>query len=152
MGYVMPKIVVAATSDRAKRLSVPSPTLRRNSKIYAESAERLIKPLYTASVNYDHFDYCMHVLEQIYDTSESQGDHLRKCIESNIINGITTEALNQINLDKYNIPDNAKESLMESLYLVATSQRILTNQDRLAKRFNVDKVVRENVYKPTRMH
>lgn len=148
MGYVVPKIVVAVTNDRARRLSVPSPTLRRNSKVYAESAERLIKPLYTTSVSYDHFDYCMNVLEQLYDTSQSHANHLLKCIESNVVNGITNEALDKINLDKYNIPDSAKESLLESLYLVATSQRILTNQDRLAKRFNVDKVVRENVYKP----
>ena len=148
MGYIMPKIVVAVTNDRAKRLSVPSPTLRRNFKVYAESAERLIKPLYTTSVSLDDFDYCMGILEQLYNTSESSGNHLLKCIESNVVNGITTEALAQINLDKYSLPDSSKESLLESLYLVATSQRILTNQDRLAKRFNVDKVVRENVYKP----
>lgn len=138
----------AVISDRARRLSVPSPVLRRNFKVYAESAERLIKPLYTTSVSYDNFDYCMHVLEQLYASSESNGNHLLKCIESNVVNGITNEALNNINLDKYNIPEDSKKSLLESLYLVATSQRVLTNQDRLAKRFNVDKVAKENVYNP----
>lgn len=150
MGYVMPKIITSATNERARRLSIPSPSLRRVNKVYNESAERYIKPLYTTSVTAEQFDYCMDILGQVSKHSEAAATHIAKCISTNIINGLTTDALGQIDLEKYDIPDTAKNLLLESLYTTATCQRILANQEKLTRRFNVDKIVKENVYNTER--
>ena len=150
MGYVMPKIITSATNDRARRLSIPSPSLRRVTKVFDESAERCIRPLYTTAINSEQFEYCMNILEQVSKHSEAAATHIAKCISTNIINGLTTDALGQIDLEKYDIPDKTKDLLLESLYTTATCQRILANQEKLTRRFNVDKIVKENIYNTER--
>ena len=150
MGYVMPKIITSATNDRARRLSIPSPSLRRVTKVFDESAERCIRPLYTTAINSEQFEYCMNILEQVSKHSEAAATHIAKFISTNIINGLTTDALGQINLEKYDIPDKTKDLLLESLYTTATCQRILANQEKLTRRFNVDKIVKENIYNTER--
>lgn len=147
---IKPKILTADIKNRTMRLSNPSPSLRRNVNVTLESAETLIRPLYSTTVNESSFDYCLGILEQVYPKSNSCGDNIARCIASNITMGLDSSALSSINLEKYNIPESGKDIITEGLYKTAVCQRILYNQEKLCKRFDLDKIVKERMYNPKR--
>ena len=147
--YAVPKTIMASTKERANRLATDTPRIKYSrKKVYPESAENIIKPLYTAKVEKEQFDMCMEILEKLQTISESSARDFTRCVFSNVLEGLTGPALGKINLSEYNISDEAKNLLTEGLKYTSVCQRILTNQEILSKRFNIDKIARENIYRP----
>ena len=149
--YAVPKTIMASTKERANRLATDTPRIKYSQKkVYPESAENIITPLYTTKVEKEQFDMCMDILENLQSVSESSARDFARCVFSNVLNGLTGPALSKIDLSDYNISEDAKNLLTEGLKYTSVCQRILTNQDIISKRFNVDKVAKENIYRPER--
>lgn len=146
MAYIAPKVIMSAINERVRRLNTSPPSLKYPANINHNSPERCIKPLYSTRVTLEQFEYCMNILESLYEQSDKMAMHIAKCISTNVINGLDSNALANVTLENFSLPDNIKEVLYESLCITGTCERILYNQSNLSRRFNVDKIVRENVY------
>ena len=136
-------------SCRRNRLNSDDVYIRGNIKITNENAINLIRPLTESKVSYDNFVKCIYVLESIKDTMVRS--NIVKMIKNSICEGLITDDLSNITLDNFSITDEEKDQIQEGLINACRHQRVLTNQDMLSKRFNIDKVVRENIYNPDRI-
>lgn len=136
--------IVEKVKDRNTRLSTTTPSLRKNYNITVESAQKLISPLSHTKVVQSDLNFVMHVLESVNDLSESSANTLANFIGQNIINGVTEDC--NLDFDKYNITESQKQILEKAVYETAICQRIINNQQKLMKRFNVNKIVQENMY------
>ena len=150
MDKITPKIILPYITERANRLSAKSPFARKKRHIDYRHPSVNVEHLCTTGVDSNQFDYCMSILESLSKTDVSAANGFAKYMATNIVNGINTDVLATIDIDSYSITEDAKSTLSNALYRTATCQRVLTNQEKLSKRFNVDKIVRENIYRPER--
>lgn len=144
MGITKGTHVAMQTQERLKRLSTQTPTLRMKSKITESSALSLINPLSTTIVTQESFDYCMRVLSEVAKTSKSKAKTIANFISSDISLGIANEVT--VDYSKYDIDKSYTDIIDKGLTETAICQRIINNQSRLQKRFNLDKIVNENRY------
>ena len=136
--------VSSLVKERISRLKTDSPVLRYNEKVTVESAIPLIKPLSVTKVSQNDFDFCMRVLEQVTPKSESKASDVARFISTEIMLGV--EPTVDIDMAKYNINDRDREIISSGINEAAIAERIIKNHDMLCKRFNVDKIVKENMY------
>lgn len=136
--------VSSLVKERISRLKTDSPVLRYNEKVTVESAIPLIKPLSVTKVSQNDFDFCMRVLEQVTPKSESKASDVARFISTEIMLGV--EPTVDIDMAKYNINDRDREIISSGISEAAIAERIIKNHDMLCKRFNVDKIVKENMY------
>ena len=136
--------VSSLVKERISRLKTDSPVLRYNEKVTVESAIPLIKPLSITKVSQNDFDFCMRVLEQVTPKSESKASDVARFISAEIMLGV--EPTVDIDMAKYNINDRDREIISSGIKEAALAERIIKNHDMLCKRFNVDKIVKENMY------
>lgn len=136
--------VSSLVKERISRLKTDSPVLRYNEKVTVESAIKLIKPLSVTKVSQDDFDFCMRVLEQVSPKSESKASDVARFISNEIMLGVEPNV--DIDMARYDIKDIDKEIISSGISEAAIAERIIKNQDMLCRRFNVDKIVKENMY------
>ena len=136
-------------SCRRNRLNSDNVYIRGNVKITNENAINLIRPLTESKVSYDNFMRCMSILESVKDPIKRSD--MIKIIKNSICEGIITEDLSNINLNEFSITNEEKSQIEEGIVNTLRHQRVLTNQDMLGKRFNINKVVRENIYNPDKV-
>ena len=146
MDKATPKIILPYITERANRLSTKSPFVKKHNHIDYRSPSRLVEHLCTTSVDQPQFDYCMQILESLSKDHESSANSFADFMATNIVNGVSTDVLSSVDLDSYSITKESYNTLLEAFYRTATCQRILSNQDKLEKRFNVNKVVKDNIY------
>lgn len=138
--------VSSLVKERISRLKTESPVLRYNEKVTVESAIQLIKPLSVTKVSQNDFDFCMRVLEQVTPKSNSKASDVARFISNEIVLGVESDV--DMDMAKYNIRDNDREIISSGISEAALAERIIKNQNMLCKRFNVDKIVKENMYNP----
>lgn len=138
--------VSSLVKERISRLKTESPVLRYNEKVTIESAIQLIKPLSVTKVSQNDFDFCMRVLEQVTPKSNSKASDVARFISNEIVLGVESDV--DMDMAKYNIRDNDREIISSGISEAALAERIIKNQNMLCKRFNVDKIVKENMYNP----
>lgn len=138
--------VSSLVKERISRLKTESPVLRYNEKVTVESAIQLIKPLSVTKVSQNDFDFCMRVLEQVTPKSNSKASDVSRFISNEIVLGVESDV--DMDMAKYNIRDNDREIISSGISEAALAERIIKNQNMLCKRFNVDKIVKENMYNP----
>lgn len=137
--------IAGKIKERIVRQKAKYPNVNTNLKVTKESAISLIQPLFRSRVNQFDFDFAINVLEQVsYD--EPTTFSVAKAIANNICIGID----NDVNI-KSNVSDKINETcrkiLTDALTEAGVCERIITNQEILNKRFDVDKLVRENQYR-----
>lgn len=136
--------VSSLVKERISRLKTESPVLRYNEKVTVESAIQLIKPLSVTKVSQNDFDFCMKVLEQVTPKSNSKASDVARFISNEIVLGVESDV--DMDMAKYNIRDNDREIISSGISEAALAERIIKNQNMLCKRFNVDKIVKENMH------
>lgn len=136
--------VSSLVKERISRLKTDSPILRYNEKVTVESAIPLIKPLSVTKVSQNDFDFCMRVLEQVTPKSESKASDIARFISTEIMIGVEPNV--DIDMATYEIKDRDREIISSGIREAAIAERIIKNQDMLCRRFNVDKIVKENMY------
>lgn len=114
------------------------------------SGETCLKQFRDKLVSVDNMRYICTVLEDANKISPSYGTKISRYIASNIIPNIDNRiAIGELyDIIKSSTSDKTQLSILEkAIEQTQSYDRILTNQNTLSKRFNIDKYVHENLYR-----
>ena len=126
--------IFSTLNNRLSR-SKESPKLRRQ-RVIEGSAEKQLQPLKDKMVSTNDFRYAVDVLEASYAISESYGNKIRRYISENVIPGIEDPGyISDMIRDQY---PQYSSVFDESLSQTMVANRIISNQEKMNKRFNLD--------------
>lgn len=132
--------------ERTRRMDrTEAPHLKTNIPITEHNATQLISPLSNTIVTDEEYKFVLDVLETVTDISESAANSVAKYIANNITIGLDNSISTDI-LSYEKISESNKKIIFNGILEASTCERIRSNQNRLTKRFNIDKVVQENMY------
>lgn len=128
--------------ERASRLnkSYHSP-LKTSHNITNESAIPLIQPMFTTRVGQDGYDFAMKVLESV---SEEYQSTVARSIANNICIGLDAN----VNVRVPHASKDVVDILYKAYGETTICDRIITNESQLENRYDIDKIVKENAYRP----
>ena len=142
MGLTKGTRIIRAAMQRESRLSKSKKiTSPRGYKIVNEDgAMSLLKGYSLGMLKKSDIDTVMSVLEDVEE--KGSGKYIATYIANELALGMVPDS----NIDKYAISEESKEIIEVALAKNETYDRILKNQAILEKRYNIDKVCKENKF------
>lgn len=116
----------------------------KQQKVIRGSAEKMLMPLSNCIVSEANLKTAMRILSESNDVSESYGTKIARYIGEAVIPGIESAKMASYVVENSDILENQKEILRESIDNYATSIRIINNQDKIDRRFDFSKYIKEH--------
>lgn len=139
-------LLMRKVDERNRRINKTNPpALQTNMPITEKNAIRLLSPLSNTVVTNEEYKFALKVLETVTPISESTARSVANYIANNItigLDGYVSEDIRSYDT----ISESNKRIVFDGVLEATVCARIKHNQDKLSKRFNVDKVVKENRY------
>lgn len=123
--------------NRNLRINESAP-LHVTSNIILGSAENILKPLQNKIISNKNLDISLDILKKCYNISEAYGNKICNYIIENIIPGSNIQHLLYLQSEN-KIPEKMNSSIDD----LKIACRIINNQNKIDKRFNFGKIIKE---------
>lgn len=115
----------------------------KHQKVIKGSAEKILSPLSKCIVSESNLEFALDILYEANEVSKSYGTKVARYIAENIIPGVKSPKDAFFMVEHSTLPEDQRDIIKESIDNYSASIRISNNQERIDRRFDFSKYIRE---------